>query len=129
MRQVSSSGSHHPQLPAIAVSAKHHTMRLATCKGAGVDKVLFSEDGAGWSPTKDIVHEYRISKAWSESFSGAFMKCMASSQIGFALTSSRPGLSTNWPQHKGGWQGQDGKFSSLHHEIQSVVGIAGVWRP
>lgn len=106
--------------PAHVVIGKLQALAAATSMAKAPETVLLSSDVSGWSPTKDVRAEGMIAKAVTRVFSGDFMSTSDQVQVGYHLLICRLGLGALWPQAKGGYQGQDRKWSSIYHEIVSM---------
>ena len=109
-------------MPAAAVLGKLHKHRRATEAASAVKAMMVSLDFASWSPQKAFVHEATLARRWASIFSGSFMTASSHLQEGFAVLLQRRGLCCFYDTHSGGWQGQDGRFSTAYHEVVDVLG-------
>ena len=77
-------------------------------------------------PTKDVNAEALLWKDVAATFIGIFMKSMCNVPKLFYAGHCRSGFCNYWLARTGGYQGQDGKFSTAVHEfvLASVVFFA-----
>ena len=110
-------------MAATAVLKKAQIFTKQTRASQPLRAVLLSSDVSGWSPTKDVIAEGRVAARVARAFSGGCMPLAWQVQSGYHIRISRLGLSSEWFQQRGGYQGQDGKWSSLYHEAVSVSNL------